>query len=324
VQKKKIVKTNSSSYYLISVDRDPSDDRGKDSVLGKMRGNNIGDRYLLTDNGLAPDKTVLPSMLRKEYGIVGFEFYSGGPSKIDVYIPYVSASSEASVWQPTKEGNGIDKRVEQKLAAEKNNNIVPSDLLVNSDKDDKQRKLFLLKNKQPRWDDSHGGHVLNFMGRVTESSVKNFQMICDTVLENVNPDGSCSNGDGRIAKPSSEDIILQFGRVAKNRFTMDLKFPMSPMQAFAVCVACLDGKIADRKGYEYINRFSNGVSDVSAWVMNMGSTKLENSNDKAPDPTLNFTPSSQRTAFQEGCMTPSSTQLPSGKYLKDKFSRSFK
>jgi hypothetical protein len=43
--KKKIVKKNSSSYYLISLDNDPSDDRGSDAVLGKMRGNNIGNRY---------------------------------------------------------------------------------------------------------------------------------------------------------------------------------------------------------------------------------------------------------------------------------------
>ena len=33
--------------------------------------------------------------------------------------------------------------------------------------------------QRPKWDDSVGGHVLNFHGRVTKSSVKNFQLGCD-------------------------------------------------------------------------------------------------------------------------------------------------
>jgi hypothetical protein len=34
-------------------------------------------------------------------------------------------------------------------------------------------------SQRPKWDDSIGGHVLNFQGRVTMSSVKNFQLVCD-------------------------------------------------------------------------------------------------------------------------------------------------
>lgn len=54
-----------TSYYLISLDIDDQNDRGSDSVLGKVRGNSVGSQYLITDSGLAPDKTVAPSMLRK-------------------------------------------------------------------------------------------------------------------------------------------------------------------------------------------------------------------------------------------------------------------
>ena len=54
-----------TSYYLISLDLDDQKDRGSDSVLGKVRGNSVGSQYLITDSGLAPDKTVAPSMLRK-------------------------------------------------------------------------------------------------------------------------------------------------------------------------------------------------------------------------------------------------------------------
>ena len=54
-----------TSYYLISLDLDDQSDRGSDSVLGKVRGNSVGSQYLITDSGIAPDKAVAPSMLRK-------------------------------------------------------------------------------------------------------------------------------------------------------------------------------------------------------------------------------------------------------------------
>lgn len=94
---------NKTSYYLVSLEMEP-DDRGSDAVLGKIRGNTVGSQYLLTDHGLAPDKTETPSTLRKvvtisimcgnclilnylqELGLVRFEFDSGGPSRIEVML----------------------------------------------------------------------------------------------------------------------------------------------------------------------------------------------------------------------------------------------
>lgn len=207
-----------TSYYLMSTVADPVDDRGLDTVLGKVRGNSVGSRYLITDHGVAPDKTVAPSMLRKEFGVISFEFDSGGPSHIEVWVPYVSPSGVMSNWQPDNDAASMETAVDEKRDMD---------------------TLFYLQNKAPKWDEAHGGHVLNFQGRVTESSVKNFQLCCP---DSENPD----------------DVVLQFGRVAKNRFTMDFKYPLSPYQAFSICVSCLDGKIADRKGYEYIKKLTGG------------------------------------------------------------------
>ena len=36
----------------------------------------------------------------------------------------------------------------------------------------------------------------------------------------------------------------QFGRVGKDEFTMDLQYPISPYQAFAVTLSSFDSKIA--------------------------------------------------------------------------------
>jgi hypothetical protein len=115
-----------TSYYLVSAEMDP-DDRGSMYVLGKVRSNNVGSRYYFMDHGLPPDKTVAPNMLRKanaptsissprltysslslntracllqELGLVDFEFDSGGPSKIQGWIPHVTPSGVVQVWQP--------------------------------------------------------------------------------------------------------------------------------------------------------------------------------------------------------------------------------
>jgi hypothetical protein len=37
---------------------------------------------------------------------------------------------------------------------------------------------------------------------------------------------------------------------------MDVAYPLSPLQAFGFCIACMDGKIADRKGYEYLKKLT--------------------------------------------------------------------
>ena len=84
-------------------------------------------------------------------------------------------------------------------------------------------QLFYMINKPPRWNEQVGAYVLNFNGRVTMASVKNFQLI--------NPE-------------DQERVVLQFGRVAKEKFTMDFQSPLSPFQAFALCLSSFDSKLA--------------------------------------------------------------------------------
>ena len=132
--------TSQTSYYLISLDQDPQDDRGSEMVLGKVRANLVGSQYLITDAGLAPDKAATPSMLRKELGMIRFEFDSGGPSRIEAWVPTVNAAGIASMLQPSTEEDTIGALVERRQCD----------------------SLLALVNKKPKWDDAHGGHVLNF------------------------------------------------------------------------------------------------------------------------------------------------------------------
>ncbi|KAK9139455.1 hypothetical protein Scep_009136 [Stephania cephalantha] len=90
--------------------------------------------------------------------------------------------------------------------------------------------MLVLKNKSPRWHEQLQCWCLNFRGRVTVASVKNFQLVA-----------SPENGPGG---PEHEKVILQFGKVGKDLFTMDYRYPISAFQAFAICLSSFDTKIA--------------------------------------------------------------------------------
>jgi hypothetical protein len=96
--------------------------------------------------------------------------------------------------------------------------------------DERDDKKLVLKNKAPRWHEQLQCWCLNFHGRVTVASVKNFQLVA-----------SMENGQ---TGPERGKVILQFGKVGKDVFTMDYRYPLSAFQAFAICLSSFDTKIA--------------------------------------------------------------------------------
>lgn len=90
----------------------------------------------------------------------------------------------------------------------------------------------VLKNKAPRWHEQLQCWCLNFRGRVTVASVKNFQLVAAV--------GPTHN----VSAAEQERVILQFGKIGKDIFTMDYRYPLSAFQAFAVCLSSFDTKPA--------------------------------------------------------------------------------
>ncbi|CAA2934471.1 tubby-like F-box 8 [Olea europaea subsp. europaea] len=112
--------------------------------------------------------------------------------------------------------------------------------MCNEDDDGRGRPLILM-NKAPRWHEQLQCWCLNFRGRVTVASVKNFQLIAST-----QPPAAATNAP-RPSQPTQSDhdkIILQFGKVGKDMFTMDYRYPLSAFQAFAICLSSFDTKLA--------------------------------------------------------------------------------
>ena len=84
--------------------------------------------------------------------------------------------------------------------------------------------LLALQNRPPWWNIELGSFVLNFGGRVSVASVKNFQL--------------CERND-------HDRIMLQFGRIqGRHSFTMDFQHPLTPVQAFSIAISSLQSKIS--------------------------------------------------------------------------------
>lgn len=112
------------------------------------------------------------------------------------------------------------------------------------DVEDSKTRPLVLKNKPPRWHEQLQCWCLNFRGRVTVASVKNFQLIAA-----IQPAAGAGAGAGaptpsQPAPPELDKIILQFGKVGKDMFTMDYRYPLSAFQAFAICLSSFDTKLA--------------------------------------------------------------------------------
>ncbi|XP_011044079.1 PREDICTED: tubby-like F-box protein 7 isoform X2 [Populus euphratica] len=90
----------------------------------------------------------------------------------------------------------------------------------------------VLWNKAPRWHEHLQCWCLNFHGRVTVASVKNFQLVA--TMDQSQPGG---RGD-------EDTVLLQFGKVGDDAFTMDYRSPLSAFQAFAICLTSFGTKLA--------------------------------------------------------------------------------
>lgn len=128
----------------------------------------------------------------------------GGPRKMRVGIPDLEESKpEYKVFPHGATGTDSMATALQSINAK---NLVP------------------MLNKPPKWNEAKGAYSLDFGGRVTRASVKNFQLV------------------DALHDPEHHNVILQHGRVAQDKFTMDVQHPMSLLQAFAVCLSSLDQK----------------------------------------------------------------------------------
>ncbi|XP_078402352.1 tubby protein homolog isoform X4 [Cetorhinus maximus] len=197
-------KKSKTSNYLISID--PTDmSRGGENFIGKLRSNLMGTKFTVFDNGVNPERgKANRSNIRQELAAVTYEtnvLGFKGPRKMTVIIPAMDEDQERIPFRPRNDRDGLLSRQQRK----------------------NMENLIELHNKTPVWNNDTQSYVLNFHGRVTHASVKNFQIVHENDVDY---------------------IVMQFGRVADDAFTMDYSYPMCAVQAFAIALSSFDGKLA--------------------------------------------------------------------------------
>lgn len=203
-------KKSKSSNYLISLDEEDMS-RQSGNFFGKLRSNFVGTEFSIYDKGIKPEEAEGSSgnlaqvNVRTELGAVLFQYNvlgTRGPRKMTALIPEIDAEGNREVFRPAEEKDSILERFKEKGETD---------------------RLVVMRNKPPKWNDQMQAYCLNFHGRVTHASVKNFQL---------------------VSEDDKDHIILQFGKVGKDTFTMDYQYPISALQAFAICLTSFDNKLA--------------------------------------------------------------------------------
>ncbi|KAK7244170.1 hypothetical protein RIF29_38988 [Crotalaria pallida] len=212
--------------YIISLDADDLS-QGSNAYVGKLCSDFLGTNFTIFDSR-QPHSGAKPSSGRSsrrfaskqispevpagnfEVGQVSYKFNllkSRGPRRMVCSLKFpvpLSSSGESS--------DSISPDGHQMHSNEHGNSI--------------------LKNKAPRWHEHLQCWCLNFHGRVTVASVKNFQLVA--TVDQSQPGG----------KGDEETVLLQFGKVGDDTFTMDYRQPLSAFQAFAICLTSFGTKLA--------------------------------------------------------------------------------
>jgi tubby and related proteins len=241
---------NKSANYVMSLDKAAT----KEGVgyLGKVRFNFIGTEFLTYDAGAAPDPKTRTQIIRNELAYIQYDkniLGHNGPRRMLVALPNIIPTDDGKAcmvasWKPLTEESQDSMAVYAKKGAEVGATPHPN--------------LVLLANKAPEWNEKIQAHTLNFHGRVTKASVKNFQLIFLTdeerearerekqEKEKKKKDKSAKEEEVKHTKrgpADGSDVILQFGRTGDDNFNMDVRFPMSPYQALSICLSSLDHKL---------------------------------------------------------------------------------
>ena len=181
-----------ANYYIWDMTRgSPGMKLSKKSgnFMGKLRGDSSGSGYSLFNN----------SSVKEQFGAFIFQ--------------------KVTLTRQIKEGQIPRKLTVVLPPVGKDNCTVPvnvtcdADMIERFDQGLKQAGATMV-TKEPIFE--RGQYRLNFHGRVTTPSVKNFQVTAP--------------GDTRT-------VLAQFGRVSDDKFHLDFKHPFTPFQAFGMALA---------------------------------------------------------------------------------------
>lgn len=254
--------------YVISMDAD-NISRSSSTYIGKLRSNFLGTKFIIYDTQppynnaqLSPpgrsrrfySKKVSPKVPTGSYNIaqVAYELNvlgTRGPRRMHCAMHSIPAAALEPGGTVPGQAELLPRSLEDSFRSISFSKSIDtstefsssrfSDIIGPRDEEDDGKDRYLvLKNKAPRWHEQLQCWCLNFRGRVTVASVKNFQLIA------ANQPSAGAPTPSQPAPSDHDKIILQFGKVGKDMFTMDYRYPLSAFQAFAICLSSFDTKLA--------------------------------------------------------------------------------
>ncbi|XP_076922997.1 tubby-like F-box protein 8 [Bidens hawaiensis] len=266
--------------YVISMDPD-NISRSSSTYIGKLRSNFLGTKFIIYDtqpphsdtlmpppgrsNRRFTSKKVSPKVPSGSYNIAHITYElnvlgTRGPRRMHCIMHSIPASSldpggsvpgQPELLHPSRTledsfrsisfSKSMDRSTE--FSSSRFSEIMAAAVSNEVPEDEKSKLPLVLKNKAPRWHEQLQCWCLNFKGRVTIASVKNFQLIA-AQPQPVAAQQPPAAGASQSAQPEHDKVILQFGKVGKDMFTMDYRYPLSAFQAFAICLSSFDTKLA--------------------------------------------------------------------------------
>ncbi|XP_031261210.1 tubby-like F-box protein 5 isoform X1 [Pistacia vera] len=253
---RKIRKATSTDFIISLVGEDFT--RTNSTYVGKLRSNFLGTKFTIYDSQPPCDpaiqsncklqrkifpKQVTPNVPASNYSVATISYElnvlrTRGPRRMQCTmhsIPISSVQEGGTAPTPTEFTNFRDEQFptvpvsngKKPLVGFSSNSLAePLESILNT------KDPLVLKNKAPRWHEQLQCWCLNFKGRVTVASVKNFQLVAS------------AEPSQNVSVSEQEKVILQFGKIGKDIFTMDYRYPLSAFQAFAICLSSFDTKPA--------------------------------------------------------------------------------
>lgn len=250
----KRIRRATSTDFVISLSADDFS-RASNAYVGRLRSNFLGTKFTIYDSQPPVDsqayqthpsrrfhaKQVSPRVSACNYSVASISYQlnvlrTRGPRRMQCVMHSVPVSSILEGGKAPTPLSFLAPAFEKRSSApvdERKEAISDSGCLDQSSTPlaiQNRREPLVLRNKGPRWHEQLQCWCLNFKGRVTVASVKNFQL---------GADASASPG---IPAAEVEKVILQFGKIGKDSFTMDYCYPLSAFQAFAICLSSFDTK----------------------------------------------------------------------------------
>ncbi|KAI5070134.1 hypothetical protein GOP47_0014477 [Adiantum capillus-veneris] len=252
------VRHATSADYVISLSADDMS-RGSNMYVGKLRSNFIGTKFTVYDSQpphsgaitatkklgrRVGSKQILPRLPAGSYNVaqIAYELNvlgSKGPRRMHCTMHSISVSAlDSGGHAPTPvEFSAIDYSLSSLPSFGSTKSFHFDYSTADAEAARGGFAPLMLKNKAPRWHEQLQCWCLNFRGRVTVASVKNFQLVAANTSE-------AAAQPPRSSQNDYEKVLLQFGKVGKDMFTMDYRYPLSAFQAFAICLSTFDTKLA--------------------------------------------------------------------------------